>query len=77
MEYLLKMVSSKRVYVRRKVGKRYNNKYICRTLRFSGSFVMMWGCLKSDGSRKLVRCPQRLDSTSYELVLNKGLKFRL
>ena len=66
------MVSSGRVYVRRKVGQRYKNKYICKTLRFGGSSVMVWGCLKVDGSRKLVRYPQRLNSASYHKVLNEG-----
>ena len=34
---------------------------------------MVWGCLKGDGSRKLIRCPQRLDSTSYQEVLKEEL----
>ena len=72
-ESMVEMVSSRRFYVRRKVGQRYKNQYICKTLRFGGSSSLVWGCLKGDGSRKLVRCPQRLDSTSHQEVLKEGL----
>ena len=72
-ESKVEMVSSRRCYVRRHVGQRFKSIYVCKTLRFGGSSIMVWGCLKGDGSRKLVRCPQKLDSTSYQEVLKEGL----
>jgi len=72
-ESRVELVSSRRVYVRRMVGQRYKYNNLCKTLRFGGSSIMVWGCIKGDGSRMLVRCPKRLDSTSYQEVLKKGL----
>jgi len=34
---------------------------------------MVWGAIKSDSSRILVRYPRRLNSTSYQDVLDPGL----
>jgi len=35
---------------------------------------MVWGAIKGDGSRMLIRCPIRLDSISYQAVLDEGLR---
>ena len=35
---------------------------------------MVWGTIKGDGSRMLIRCPIRLDSISYQAVLDEGLR---
>ena len=35
------MISSRRVYIRRKLGQRYKNIKICKTLRFGGSSIMV------------------------------------
>jgi len=34
---------------------------------------MVWGAIKGDGSRILVQCPQPLNSSSYQQVLDSGL----
>jgi len=72
-ESKVELVSSRRCYVRRRTGQRYKLINQCKTLRFGGSSIMVWGCLKGDGSRKLIRCPHRLDSSAYQRVLQEGL----
>ena len=34
---------------------------------------MVWGAIKEDVSRILVQCPQRLNSSAYQQVLDSGL----
>ena len=34
---------------------------------------MVWGTIKADGTRILIRCPDRMNSIIYEEVLKKGL----
>ena len=33
---------------------------------------MVWGAIKADGTRILIRCPDRMNSIGYEKVLKKG-----
>ena len=34
---------------------------------------MVWGAIKQDGTKVLIRCPDRMDSNAYKNVLKKGL----
>ena len=34
---------------------------------------MVWGAIKADGTRILIRCPDRMNSIGYEEILKKGL----
>ena len=34
---------------------------------------MVWGAIKENGTRILIRCPDRMNSVGYEDVLKKGL----
>ena len=34
---------------------------------------MLWGAIKGDGSRDLVKCPIKLNSEAYQNVLDAGL----
>jgi len=60
-------------HVRRPINKRYDSKYTMKTVKYGGYSVMVWGAIKGDGSRMLIRCPDRLDSVSYQSVLDCGL----
>jgi len=64
--------TNRRRYVRRPIGNRYANRYICKTVKFPNS-VMVWGGIKGDGTKTLVKCPHRLDSNAYQSVLEQGL----
>jgi len=64
--------SNRRRYVRRPIGTRYVSRYVCQTVKFPNS-VMVWGSIKGDGTKTLVKCPPRLDSMGYQSVLEQGL----
>ena len=34
---------------------------------------MVWGAIKEDGTKVLIRCPDRLNANGYNDVLKKGL----
>jgi len=59
--------------VRRPRNYRYCSRYVIKTVKYGGPSVMVWGAIKGDGSRVLVRCPKTLNSCAYQKVLNSGL----
>lgn len=62
-----------REYVRRQPGSnRYDEKYISRTTKFSPS-LMVWGAIRSDGQRVLLRCDRNVDQHYYQSLLDEGL----
>ena len=65
---------SYRRYVRRPDGHRFDPKYLMKNVRYCSKSVLIWGVIKGDGSRILIRCPTRLDSTAYQEVLNECLQ---
>jgi len=71
-ECRIEMFSSRRKFVRRPIGQRFNHRYTCKTVRHSFS-ILVWGLIKGDGSRMLVKCPSRLNSEGYQAVLKEGL----
>jgi hypothetical protein len=71
-ECRIEIFSTRRQFVRRPVGQRFNTKYTCKTVRHPFS-ILVWGFIKGDGSRMLVKCPTRLDSVGYQAVLKQGL----
>jgi len=62
-----------RRYVWRPMKTRYNHRYTCKTVKYRGISVLVWGAIRSDGNRVLVKCPHRLDSLEYQQILSKGL----
>lgn len=60
--------------VRRLPNCRYSPSYTQGTLKYGGLTIMVWGAIKGDGSRYLMKCPDRLDSIKYQLLLTKGLR---
>ena len=52
---------------------RYNPKYTTKTVKFGGKSIMVWGAIKADGTRILIRCPDRMNSIGHEEVLKKRL----
>jgi hypothetical protein len=59
--------------VRRPKNCKYGMNYVVQTKKYGGVHIMVWGAIKGDGSRILVRCPRRLNSTAYQDVLAAGL----
>ena len=72
-ESRVELTSSYRRYVRRPQGQWHNPKYTCKTVHFCSQSVLVWGAIKGDGSRKLLKCPHRLNSDEYQGILKKGL----
>lgn len=71
-ECKIELKSRRRQFVRRPVGSRFNHKYVKGVTKFVQG-IMVWGAMRSDGARAIVRCPQTLDSTAYQDVLSEGL----
>ena len=72
-ETRIELFPTRRRYVRRPIGSQFQNRYVTKTIRQGGFSVLVWGCIKSDGTRILIRCPPRLDSLTYQRVLREGL----
>lgn len=59
--------------VRRPKGSnRYDKKYVVPSKKFSPS-LMVWGAIRSDGKRVLLRCTRNVDQHYYQELLSKGL----
>ena len=52
---------------------KYGMNYVVQTKKYGEFHIMIWGAIKDDGSRILVRCPRRLNSTAYQDVLDARL----
>ena len=63
----------RREYVRRPKKSRYNPKYTAKTVKFCGKSITVWGAIKADGSRVLIKCDGTIDSQEYQLILTEGL----
>ena len=46
---------------------------IAKTVKFGGMSLMVWGAINGDGRRILIRCPDIMNSVSYQAILSKGL----
>ena len=66
-------MSTRRMLVRRRIGSRLQNNLVCRTMKYGGYSIMLWGAIKGDGSRVLIKCPRTLNSSGYQTVLDEGL----
>ena len=60
-------------YVRRSIGDRYTDRYVCRIPNRSVAHVMVWGAFSSNGHTNLVRIQERLDTQKYIDILEGNL----
>jgi len=44
-----------------------------KTVKYGGKNLMVWGAIKEDSIRILIRCPDRINSVVYENVFKRGL----
>jgi len=72
-ECLVQMFPNRRRFVRRPIGTRFCNRYVTQTVKFGGPSILVWGAIKGDGTRLLIKCPIRLDSVKYQMVLEEAL----
>lgn len=71
-ETRLELMSKSRQFVRRRQGERFRQKYTKPTVKF-GKSLMLWGAIRYDGKRVLVRCDESVDSVEYQRLLLIGL----
>lgn len=62
-----------RKLVRRPIGKRFQNRYITKTVKYAPFSILVWGAIKGDGTRVIVKCPKTLNSENYANILEQGL----
>ena len=72
-ECRLELHPNRRQYVRRPCNTKYLERYTSKTVKHGGKSIMLWGAIKSDGTRTLIRCPPRLNSMEYQNVIRSGL----
>ena len=53
--------------------RRYKSKYTCKTLKYGGISLLVWGAIRADGYRILIQCHLKLGSQEYQKVLRIGL----
>lgn len=61
-----------RHYVRRRSGTRYQYRNINPTTKFRSS-IMVWGAIRGDGTRVLIKAERNVDSVEYQRILDCGL----
>lgn len=71
-ECKLELHPNTRQYVRRCKGSRIQPNCISQTRKFSKS-LMVWGAIRGDGTRTLIRCDGNVDSFEYQRLLNLAL----
>ena len=68
----VQIMSKSRKYVRRPTGMANHPKYIQETVKFPKS-VMVWGAIRKDGKRCLIRVAKNVDSNEYQQILTAAL----
>jgi transposase len=68
-ECRLELNPRSRQYVRRPKYKKLSSQYVNKTKKFSPS-IMVWGAIRSDGRRMLIKCESNVDSVEYQRILS-------
>ena len=43
-------------------------------MKFGGKSILVWGAIKADGTKMLLRCPPILNSSSYQCISDDALR---
>ena len=57
----------------RRNGERLQYNMVCHTIKYGGYAIRLWGAIKDDRSRALVKCPIKLNYEAYQNVLDASL----
>lgn len=60
---------SRRQFVRRRAGERYNNECLQATVKHGGGSLQVWGCISANGVGDLVRINGVLNAEKYRQIL--------
>lgn len=69
------MHAKRRVIVNRRVGQRYQIKFVKPTMKFGGGSLMLWGCVSHHGVGSLVIMDGRQNQHTYRLLLEDELQY--
>ena len=72
-ESRIELHPSVRVFVRRPINQRFSQRYTIKTVRKGGKSIIVWGAIKANGGRKLIRCQGNVNSLEYQRILCEGL----
>jgi len=72
-ECRMELHSNKKQIVRRPINTRFNPRYTTKTMKHGYKSLMLWGAIRYDGHRMLTKCPNMLNSTEYQLILERAL----
>jgi len=56
-EARIELYFRQRQYVRRPVEQRFHNIYTMKTVKYGGPSILIWGAVKSDGTKVLCNAP--------------------
>ena len=71
-ESKIEIAPRRREFVRRPPNKRYEARYITGTNKFSPS-IMVWGAVRADGRRVLLKCEGNVNQYEYQRLLDIGI----
>ena len=71
-ESKLEINPRRKQFVRRPINARHLSKYCTETTKFSKS-LMVWGAIRGDGYRTLVKCQGTVNSEQYQRILQQEL----
>jgi hypothetical protein len=55
------------------ISRRYSIKYNIKTVKHGGKSIMVWGAIKGNGDRILIKFKKNADSVEYQRILSEGL----
>lgn len=68
-ESMIQLYQNKKQYVWRPKNTRYSDFFTSKTVKHGYKSLMIWGAIRHDGSRILVKCPKPLDSDGYMKII--------
>ena len=71
-ESRIELIPKARQFVRRPKNEQHREKYTIKTTKFSPS-IMVWGAIRHDGKRVIVKCNESVDAYEYQRILDEGL----
>ena len=72
-ESKVELMPKRRVYVRRsRTANKFDSKYVLPTKKFCSS-LMVWGAIRADGKRVLLRCSENVNQQYYQVLLGNAL----
>ena len=72
-ETIIELSPNRRILVRRPLKSGIEEKYLCKTKKFGGKKLMLWGFISSDGRKGLAKVSGNMNAVSYVQILQENL----